>query len=409
MGSRKTKTLLADAVHANKLASKRGLLERLFTLAFSGLVYPQIWEDPEVDMAALELGPGKRIATIASGGCNVMNYLAADPEEIIAVDLNPAHIALLELKLTAARHLPTHESFFRFFGLADEKENTARYDRFVRDHLPADARAYWEKRGLTGRRQISIFTRNIYRYGLLGRFIGLSHLMARAYGKNPRLMLTAHGLDEQRRLFEEQLAPVFDSRLVRLLCKTPLSLFGLGIPPAQFSYLAADAGGDLAGLLRQRLERLACDFPMEDNYFAWQAFGRGYDREGRRAVPPYLTAGAYDRVRANVDHVTALQASMTDMLAGLPPDSLDGYVLLDAQDWMTPAQMAALWVEITRTARSGARVIFRTAGLDSPLEAALPADIRERWTYDPGTVAGFVARDRSSIYGGFHLYVRAAS
>lgn len=407
--TRKTKNLLAGAVHANKLTSREGILERLFTLAFSGLVYPQIWEDPVVDMAALELGPGKRIVTIASGGCNVMNYLTASPAEIIAVDLNPAHIALLKLKLAAARRLPNHEAFFRFFGHADERENTARYDRFLRDALPEDARAYWEKRGLTGRRQISIFTRNIYRYGLLGRFIGLTHLLARAYGKNPRLMLTARGLEEQRRLFEENLAPVFDSALIRWLCRMPVSLYGLGIPPAQFAYLTADAGGDLAGLLRQRLSRLACDFPVEDNYFAWQAFGRGYDREGRRAVPPYLAREAFDTLRANADRVTAVQASMTDKLAELPDRWLDGYVLLDAQDWMTPAQMTALWAEISRTARPGARVIFRTAGLDSPLEAVLPADIRAQWSYDPSTVAGYVAQDRSSIYGGFHLYVRAAA
>ena len=97
---------------------------------------------------------------------------------------------------------------------------------------------------------------------------------------------------------------------------------------------------------------------------------------------------------------------MTDRLATMPAESLDGYVLLDAQDWMTPAQMVALWAEIDRTARPGARVIFRTAGLDSPLEAALPAMIRSRWSYDPSTVPDYVARDRSSIYGGFHLYVR---
>lgn len=406
MSKQKTKTLLANAVHANKLTSKRGVLERLFTLAFSGLVYPQIWEDPDVDMAALELGPGKRIITIASGGCNVMNYLTAGPEAIIAVDLNPAHIALLNLKLTAARHLPNHETFFRFFGHADDKENTSRYDRFLRDRLPDSARAYWEKRGLTGRRQISIFTRNIYRYGLLGRFIGITHLLARAYGKNPRLMLTAHGLEDQRRLFEENLAPVFDSRFVRWLCRMPVSLYGLGIPPAQFAYLSADARGNIAGLLRQRLERLACDFPLEDNYFAWQAFGRGYDRNSRRAIPRYLGREAFETLRQNVDRVEASQISMTERLKSLPAMSLDGYVLLDAQDWMTPAQMVELWVEITRTARSGARVIFRTAGIDSPLEAVLPPDIRLQWNYDPATVAGYVARDRSSIYGGFHLYVR---
>src|SRR4030095_8287745 len=90
--------LLKDAVHANALASKQGMLERLFTLAFSGLVYPQIWEDPEVDMAALDLAPGKRILTIASGGCNVMSYLTVSPAGISAVDLNPAHVALVKVE-----------------------------------------------------------------------------------------------------------------------------------------------------------------------------------------------------------------------------------------------------------------------------------------------------------------------
>ena len=114
--------------------------------------------------------------------------------------------------------------------------------------------------------------------------------------------------------------------------------------------------------------------------------------------------GDCNQHRANADRVTAVQASMTDRLAGMPADSLDGYVLLDAQDWMTPAQMIALWTEITRTARPGARIIFRTAGLDSPLETVLPTEIRSQWSYDPSTVPDYVARDRSSIYGGVHVY-----
>jgi hypothetical protein len=69
-------------------------LERLFTLMFQGFVYNQIWEDPDVDLQALDLKPHHRLITIASGGCNVLNYLAADPAKIIAVDLNPNHIAL---------------------------------------------------------------------------------------------------------------------------------------------------------------------------------------------------------------------------------------------------------------------------------------------------------------------------
>ena len=39
-------------------------------------------------------------------------------------------------------------------------------------------------------------------------------------------------------------------------------------------------------VLRERVERLACDFPIQDNYFAWQAFGRGYDLEAAKRFPP---------------------------------------------------------------------------------------------------------------------------
>ena len=58
----------------------------------------------------------------------------------------------------------------------------------------------------------------------------------------------------------------------------PAVLYSLGIPPAQFDALRDDAGGDLANLYLERLRRLACEFPIEENYFAWQAFGRRYGR-----------------------------------------------------------------------------------------------------------------------------------
>jgi S-adenosylmethionine-diacylglycerol 3-amino-3-carboxypropyl transferase len=84
---------------------------------------------------------------------------------------------------------------------------------------------------------------------------------------------------------------------------------------------------------------------------------------------------------------------------------LDCYVLLDAQDWMNEEQITALWRQITRTAAPGARVIFRTAGPDSPLERKLPPDVIGRWTYEGEDALKYFDQDRSSIYGGFHVYV----
>lgn len=59
---------LKDALLQHKALSKAGLSERLFGMLFSGLVYPQIWEDPDIDMEAMELQPHHRIVTIGSGG-----------------------------------------------------------------------------------------------------------------------------------------------------------------------------------------------------------------------------------------------------------------------------------------------------------------------------------------------------
>jgi S-adenosylmethionine-diacylglycerol 3-amino-3-carboxypropyl transferase len=398
--------LLERAAHSRPAMSKRGMLERLFTLMFQGFVYNQIWEDPEVDLKAMRVGPSTRIVTIASGGCNVLNYLAADPKSITAIDLNPNHIALTRLKLAGLRHLPTYEDFFRFFGMGDYKGNLAAYDKFIAPNLDEETRKYWETRVALHGRRINMFARNLYRYSLLGRFIGLLHVMAKFYGKNPKELLEARTPEEQREIFNRTIAPIFDTRIVKALSKMPVAVYGLGIPPNQYDELVSASNGNVATLFRERLARLACDFPINDNYFAWQAFGRGYDVEGREAVPDYLRKDTYALLRQRIDRVETKLASMTDYLGALPEKSRDRYVLLDAQDWMTVDQITALWRQITRTASDEARVIFRTAGEESPLEKKLPPEIIGQWAYEKEESLAFHRQDRSSIYGGFHIYVK---
>lgn len=391
------------AVIQNHGLSKQGLLERGFAFAFKGLVYAQIWEDPVVDLDGLAITPDSHVVTIASGGCNVLSYLTAHPASITAVDLNTAHVALGKLKLAAARHLPDHAHFHRFFAEADSKANIAAYRQHVRPHLDDVSRRYWEGRDLTGRRRINGFATGIYKRGLLGGFIGAAHLMAKLYRVDLKAMLAAPTLAAQREVFERELAPVFDRKFVRWLCDQPATLFGLGIPPAQYEALAGDER--MSRVLRRRLEKLACDFEISENYFAWQAFGRSYARAPDAPLPPYLMQAHYADIVSRVDRVSFLHANFAEHLAGLPDASRDRYILLDAQDWMTDAQLTQLWREITRTARPGARVLFRTAAEPTLLPGRVPDAILARWDYRAEDSASLTARDRSSIYGGVHLYV----
>ncbi len=400
---RPASTLVANAVVRNHAGPAGKLLDKAFAFAFKGLVYAQIWEDPVVDMEALAIRPDSRVVTIASGGCNALSYLTADPARIMAVDLNTAHLALNNLKIAALRHLPDHPHLRRFVAEADQPSNIALYHQWLAPHLDEQTQRYWEGRDLVGRRRIGGFARGIYRRGLLGNFIGLAHLLARIYKIDPRELLSAGTQEEQRRVFDERFAPIFDRAFVRWLTSQPASLFGLGIPPAQYAALAGDER--MADVLRRRLEKLACHFPLNDNYFAWQAFSRGYGREPDAPLPPWLQPANFDALRSRVDRLSVHHADFTGHLRAQPDASLDRYVLLDAQDWMDDGQLTALWREILRTARPGARVLFRTAAEPTLLPGRVPEDILARWDYAEEDSRRFTATDRSSIYGGVHLYV----
>jgi S-adenosylmethionine-diacylglycerol 3-amino-3-carboxypropyl transferase len=401
---RATATRLAAAVHRNRMFSREGVLERIFTLAFRGLVYPQIWEDPAIDLEAMQIRPTDHVLAIGSGGCNILNYLVADPARISAIDLNGAHIALIRLKLCALRHLPDYDTFFRFFGSADCRGNLVAYERYIKPHLDLGSRRYWEARTVTGRRRIESFTRNFYRYGLLGRCIGMGHLLARLYGCNPRNMLAARSLQEQRAIFDRELAPIFDKRFVRWLFNQPAALYGLGIPPSQHRALAGAKPDGMARVLQARVERLACDFDLNENYFASQAFGRRYQTGADAPLPPYLERRNYDAIKNRCERIGVFHVSMTEYLQRHADRSIDCFVLLDAQDWMTGSDLALLWGEITRTAKAQARVIFRTAAEKNLLFGRVPSDILARWRYEEDHCRDLTQRDRSSIYGGFHLH-----
>lgn len=408
--------LIRRAVRQTERTKKQSLLDQLFAQLFSGLVYSQIWEDPLVDLEAMELNETHHIVTIASGGCNVMNYLVANPAKITAVDLNRAHIALTRTKACAARTFPDHAAFYNFFAVPNRKENSALYQQFIEPNLDQTSKTYWHGRDKTLRRRSRYFTDNIYHRGLLGRFIGLCHLITKFYGINFNDLLNAKTIEEQTKFFEQKLSPLLDKKLITKLTSHPASLYGLGIPPAQYTALAECAGGDMAEVLRQRLRKLCCDYAIKQNYFAWQAFGRTYDHNAinsenttennndNGALPPYLQVQNFEAIKLNAKNIEASQISITDKLNSMNPATVDRVVLLDAQDWMDDKTLNELWSAITRSAKPGARVIFRTAGIETILPGRVKDETLSRWSYQSERSKELTLKDRSAIYGGFHIY-----
>ena len=403
---------LQAAVQTKRLSSRQGLLQKLFAIWFDAFVYNQIWEDPRVDLQALQLDSGSRVLTISSGGCNALNYLLADPAAVTAVDLNRHHIYLLDLKLTAIRHLPDHESFFAFFGAGRGKNTGSDFLRYIAPNLSHDARRFWESNTLTGSvlygDRISFFRNaGLYDHSRNGYFLRFFHCLSRRLGCRIEKIFDARTLDEQAAAYKLYIDPFFDSRIVKFVGKLPVTVFGLGIPPQQYDELRRDLaeGRTVVDIYSDRVRRLACDFPIEDNYFAWQAFARKYDTGKRMALPEYLKLDNYERLKANADRLTTKVGAATDEIRNNVVGTFDRIVLLDAQDWMDADTITELWTAIAEKAKPGARIIFRTAGATSPIETNLPEELRSKFVYEKELSQNLFKQDRSSIYGGFHLYV----
>ena len=111
---------------------------------FSRIRYAQCWEDADVLLEGLRIRPGAVCVSIASAGDNSLSLLAEDPARVVAVDLNPAQLACLELRVAAYRKLQ-HGELLELLG-ARPSTRRAEWYAACREGLSAPVRAFWDER-----------------------------------------------------------------------------------------------------------------------------------------------------------------------------------------------------------------------------------------------------------------------
>ncbi len=205
-----------------------------------------------------------------------------------------------------------------------------------------------------GRRRISAFARGFYGTGLLGRFIGVSHGLSRLLGVNVSKLTNAATLDEQRKIFDESISPLFDHWFLRWIVRHPrLAVRSWHTAGAKYAALAGNrddrASWRVAATGREACLRLS----HQGELFCPSGF-RTPVRSGLQRRRTAIPGRAEFFGHTVADRSPRRPACLSDRRAGQGAiKSVHCIVLLDAQDWMNDQQLTALWRQINHCAAAG--------------------------------------------------------
>lgn len=352
---------------------------------FSRVRYAQCWEDADVLLDALDLRPGAECLTIASAGDNALALLARAPARVVALDLNPAQLACLELRVAAYRELE-HAELLAFAG-SRAGDCRAGYYRRCRPALSPAARAFWDAQpaalaagfGTAGKfeRYLDTFRR---------RVLPLVHGRARI-GR----LLEGGGDAASRERFYEQTWNTWRWRLLFRLFFSRFVMGRMGRDPSFFRYVEGSVAERI--LTRARHAVTALD-PAANPYLQWILTG-----SHPRALPFALRPENFAAIRANLDRLEWHEMPLETYLGRHGERRFDAFNLSDIFEYMSVENYERLLDRIVGSGRPGARLAYWNTLVDRRRPAHFAARLRSL----DALARSLHARDKAFFYCAFHV------
>ena len=343
--------------------------------------YANCWEDAAILRTALASAPGKRILSIASGGDNSFALLA-DGAEVVAADLNPVQLAVVELKAAAIRRLE-RPAFLAFIGI---RESSDRWDVYqsLRDGLSPEARACWDA-------QRSTLDAGLVHAGKFERYFQLfrHRILSLVHRRSTVAAMLRERNETARRDFYGR---TWNNLRWRLLFKIFFSRFvmgRLGRDPEFFRYVE----GSVADRILARAEYAMTALPTHDNPYLHYILDGNFSP----ALPPYLQPDNYDRVRANLDRLTLFKGPIEQAGRAHRGAGFDGFNLSDIFEYLDPPVCRSVYGALLEIARPGARLAY----WNMLVPRRVPEELRHRVRPLDDLAAECFRRDRAFFYSAF--------
>lgn len=256
------------------------------------LRYAQCWEDADILMDGLDVRDGDVCVSIASAGENSLSMLARGASRVIAVDLNPAQLAALELRVAGYRAL-SHAELLELIG---SRPSTRRADLYARcrSALSSDARRFWDARSAAVQQGIGTAGKFEKYFALFRRWaLPLVHRR-----RTVRALLQPREPSARREFYDRE----WDTVRWRMLFRAFFSEFllgRLGRDPAFFRYVE----GSVADHLLRRVSHALGDLdPSANPYVTWILMGN-HEGPVREALPHALREESFEAIRERLSRL----------------------------------------------------------------------------------------------------------
>jgi S-adenosylmethionine-diacylglycerol 3-amino-3-carboxypropyl transferase len=354
----------------------------------SKLIFTHNWEDPASDEKALDLKKGDVVFTITSGGCNTLGFLRFDPSRIYCLDINAAQNHLMELKKAAFSALD-YSTMAGFFGLRKINDRNSIF-MSLKNPLSSDALNFWD---LNNR----IIKRGIIMNGRYERFIKVAGAFIRLLqgSKKVNYLFELKSVDEQRTFFSQK----WDNKRWRWIFNTMFNKKRLAKKGLVADYFHFDDGSSsFSESFYKRASHMMKDIPVKTNYFtALYYLGHYLDEQ---SVPEYLKPENFDLIKQNIHKVIPVTADCKYWLEQQPDNIFDAFALSNICELMDENDTYKLFKEVLRTAKPGAKIIFRN--LMIPRE--VPESLRTHIVKSEELSIELQKSDRSFVYGKVAAY-----
>jgi S-adenosylmethionine-diacylglycerol 3-amino-3-carboxypropyl transferase len=310
---------------------------------FSAIRYAQCWEDADILLQGLDIQPGDTCLSIASAGDNSLAMLAQGAGRVIALDLNPAQLACLELRVAAYREL-SHSELQELIGSRPSNRRSELYQR-CRPLLKGDVRHFWDAHGA----QVAA---GIGAAGKFERYFSLfrQRIMPLVHSRATIDRLLAGGDAAWRRQFYDEQWDSWRWRLLFRIFFSRLVMGRLGRDPSFFRYVQGSVAERIMGRTRHALTHLN---PADNPYLQWILTGRH-----TTALPYALRPENFDRIRANLDRLEWHCMPLEEFLEQEGASSIDRYNLSDIFEYMSEDNYRLLLERLCHAGRQGGRLAY---------------------------------------------------